>query len=200
MFKLLKLCVFIAALVPSASLAWRLYNANLGVNPAETLQLATGIWTLRFLIITLAVTPVRRITGWNRVIQYRRMLGLFAFYYGTLHFFSYLALDQVFSLKGMLADVVKRPFITVGFLAFVSMIPLALTSTKGWIRRLAPLADAAPSHLCSRARAVHYLWKVKVMVGSPVYYALIVAALLAFRGFWSVRKAASMRRQLIAAE
>src|SRR5688572_2827891 len=136
MFRLLKLVVFIAALGPSVSLASRLYSSNLGVNPAETLQLETGIWTLRFLVFTLAVTPLRRLTGWNRIIQYRRMLGLFAFYYGTLHFASYLVLDQFFSLEGMLADVAKRPFITLGFISFVAMIPLAVTSTKGWIRRL----------------------------------------------------------------
>jgi methionine sulfoxide reductase heme-binding subunit len=200
--RLVKPLVFVLALVPSAWLAWRLYTANLGVNPAETLQLETGIWTLRFLVVTLAVTPLRRLTGWNRVIQFRRMFGLFAFFYGTLHFFSYLALDQVFSLDGMLADVAKRPFITVGFLAFVSMIPLAVTSTKGWIRRLGRRWQTLHRliYVAGAAGAVHYLWKVKVMVGSPVYYAVMVAALLAFRVFWAVRKSASMRRQAIATE
>lgn len=202
MTRLVKPVVFVLALVPSASLAWRLYTSNLGVNPAETLQLETGIWTLRFLIVTLAVTPLRRLTGWNRVIQYRRMLGLFAFYYGTLHFFTYLALDQVFSLDGMLADVAKRPFITVGFLAFVSMIPLAVTSTRGWIRRLGRRWQTLHRliYVAGAAGAVHYLWKVKVMSGSPVYYASIVAALLLFRVLWAVRKSASMRRQVVATE
>jgi sulfoxide reductase heme-binding subunit YedZ len=187
---ILKLLVFALALVPFASLAWRLYNANLGINPAETLQLETGIWTLRFLIMTLAVTPLRRITGWNPVIQYRRMLGLFAFFYGTLHFFSYLALDQVFSLDGMLADVSKRPFITAGFVSFIVMVPLAVTSTKGWIRRLGRRWQMLHRliYLSAAAGAVHYLWKAKVATASPVYYAVIVGALLAFRIVWSVRK------------
>ena len=188
---ILKLLVFALALIPFGSLAWRLYRADLGVNPAETLQLETGIWTLRFLILTLAVTPMRRVTGWNRIIQYRRMLGLFAFFYGTLHFFSYLALDQYFSLEGMLADVRKRPFITAGFVSFILMVPLAVTSTKGWIRRLGRRWQVVHRlvYLAAAAGAVHYLWKVKVATGSPVYYAVIVGALLAFRVAWSVRKA-----------
>jgi sulfoxide reductase heme-binding subunit YedZ len=186
-----KLLVFALALIPFGSLAWRLYRADLGVNPAETLQLETGIWTLRFLILTLAVTPMRRVTGWNRIIQYRRMLGLFAFFYGTLHFFSYLALDQYFSLEGMLADVRKRPFITAGFVSFILMVPLAVTSTKGWIRRLGRRWQVVHRlvYLAAAAGAVHYLWKVKVATGPPVYYAVIVGALLAFRVAWSVRKA-----------
>ena len=202
MFRLLKLVVFIAAVGPSVSLASRLYSSNLGVNPAETLQLETGIWTLRFLVFTLAVTPLRRLTGWNRIIQYRRMLGLFAFYYGTLHFASYLVLDQFFSLEGMLADVAKRPFITLGFISFVAMIPLAVTSTKGWIRRLGRRWQSLHRliYVAGAAGAIHYLWKVKVMSGSPVYYALIVLALLAFRGFWTIRKSAGVRRQVITAE
>jgi sulfoxide reductase heme-binding subunit YedZ len=188
---ILKLLVFALALIPFGSLAWRLYRADLGVNPAETLQLETGIWTLRFLILTLAVTPMRRVTGWNRIIQYRRMLGLFAFFYGTLHFFSYLALDQYFSLEGMLADVRKRPFITAGFVSFILMVPLAVTSTKGWIRRLGRRWQVVHRlvYLAAAAGAVHYLWKVKVATGPPVYYAVIVGALLAFRVAWSVRKA-----------
>ena len=189
MIKLLKPTLFVAALLPAASLARRLYDADLGVNPAETLQLETGIWTLRFLIASLAVTPLRRVTGWNRLIQYRRMLGLFAFFYGVLHFFSYLALDLAFSLDGMLADVAKRPFITAGFIALVSMVPLAITSTKGWIRRLGRRWQRLHRlvYLAAAAGAVHYLWKVKVIAGSPVYYAAIVAILLAFRVAWSLR-------------
>jgi sulfoxide reductase heme-binding subunit YedZ len=202
MFKLSKPLLFAAALVPAVLLARALYTGNLGVNPAETLQLETGIWTLRFLVITLAVTPLRRITGWHRVVQYRRMLGLFAFFYGTLHFLSYIVLDQYFSLDGMLADVAKRPFITAGFIAFVAMIPLALTSTRGWIRRLGRRWQALHRlvYLAGAAGAVHYLWKVKVMVGSPVYYAGLVAALLAFRLFWSLRKSVRVRSQVVTAE
>jgi sulfoxide reductase heme-binding subunit YedZ len=202
MLKLLKPLVFIAALTPALLLARATYTGHLGVNPAETLQLATGIWTLRFLLITLAVTPLRRVTGWNRVIQYRRMLGLFAFFYGVLHFCSYLVLDQFFSLQGMLADVIKRPFITVGFVAFVSMVPLAVTSTKGWIRRLGRRWQSLHRlvYVAGIAGAVHYLWKVKVVIGSPVYYAAILAILLAFRAVRSARRTAFNRTQVVAAE
>ena len=202
MFKLSKLLLFTAALIPALSLAWRLYTADLGVNPAETLQLATGIWTLRFLVFTLAVTPLRRVTGWHRLVQYRRMLGLFAFFYGVLHVLSYIVLDQYFSLPGMLADVAKRPFITAGFVAFVAMVPLALTSTRGWIRRLGRRWQALHRlvYLAGAAGAVHYLWKVKVIVGSPVYYAAVLAALLAFRVVWSLRKRSSFRSQVVTAE
>jgi sulfoxide reductase heme-binding subunit YedZ len=187
--RLVKLLVFALALVPASLLALALYSGNLGVNPAETLQLETGIWTLRFLIVTLAVTPMRRVTGWNRLIQYRRMLGLFAFFYGALHFASYVVLDQYFSLEGMLADVTKRPFITAGFVAFASMLPLAVTSTRGWIRRLGRRWQLLHRlvYVAAAAGAVHYLWKVKVMAGSPVYYAGIVGFLLAFRIVWSLR-------------
>jgi sulfoxide reductase heme-binding subunit YedZ len=195
MFKLAKLLVFVLSLGPFVLLARALYAGNLGVNPAEALQLETGIWTLRFLIITLAVTPVRRITGWHRVIQYRRMLGLFAFFYGTLHFFSYLALDQLFSVDGMLDDVTKRPFITAGFVAFVSMAPLALTSTKGWIRRLGRRWQVLHRlvYLAAAAGALHYIWKVKVVSGPPVYYAAIVGVLLTFRIAWRIRAARTGR-------
>lgn len=202
MFKLVKLLSFFAALTPVVLLARALYTGNLGANPAETLQLETGIWTLRFLILTLAVTPLRRLTGWHRVIQYRRMLGLFAFFYGTLHFISYLALDQVFSLEGILDDVTKRPFITAGFVAFVSMIPLAVTSTKGWIRRLGRRWQVLHRlvYVAAMAGAVHYLWKVKVVIGAPVYYAAIVGGLLAVRALLAARKSALVRRQVVVTE
>ncbi len=201
MFTLSKLLVFVAALIPALMLAHALYTGNLGVNPAETLQLETGIWTLRFLVLTLAVTPVRRITGWHRVIRYRRMLGLFAFFYAALHVLTYIVLDHFFSLEGMLDDVVKRPFITAGVVAFVAMVPLALTSTRGWIRRLGRRWQALHRlvYLAGAAGAVHYLWKGKVIVGSPVYYAVLVAALLVFRLLWSLRTV-RIRSQVVTAE
>src|SRR5436190_16056095 len=134
--RVLKPAVFILALVPAALLVRGMLRGDLGINPAETIQLETGRWTFKFLLLTLAVTPVRRLTGWNPIIQFRRMLGLFAFFYGTLHFASYWAFDLVFAFGGMFADIAKRPFITMGFIAWVLMLPLAITSTKGWIRRL----------------------------------------------------------------
>src|SRR5262245_53779608 len=163
---------------------------NLRINPAETIQLQTGRWTFKFLLLPLSVTPLRRTTGWNGAIQYRRMLGLFAFFYGTLHFTSYWAFDLVFAFGRMFADVVKRPFITMGFAAYLLMLPLALTSTKGWIRRLGRKWALLHRLIYASAAcaAIHFAWKQKVFAGDPVYYALIVTALLGFRVIWAVRQ------------
>jgi sulfoxide reductase heme-binding subunit YedZ len=191
MRKALKPLVFTLSLAPVAYLLFLGYTNDLGVNPAETLQLETGEWALRFLVATLAITPVRRLTGWNRLIQYRRMLGLFAFFYACLHFLSYLVLDKYFALDEMMADVFKRPFITLGFVAFVLMIPLAVTSTKGWIRRLGRrwLLLHRLIYVSGVAAAAHYIWKVKVVLGPPVYYAVAIAGLLGLRILWQLKAA-----------
>ena len=201
MQKLLKTIAFLLALVPVGTLAYRTYTNDLGVNPAETLQLGTGGWALKFLVITLAVTPIRRVTGWNRVIQYRRMLGLFSFFYACLHFLTYVVLDKYFAFGEMMADVVKRPFITAGFVAFVAMLPLALTSTKGWIRRLGRRWQMLHRliYLSGVAAAVHFVWKVKVAIGEPVYYAIAIAVLLGFRLVWQMRASKSFRAQRVSA-
>ena len=185
----LKLLVFIAALMPAGYLAYGLFYGDLGVNPAETLQLETGIWAFRFLLLSLAITPLRRLTGWNRVISYRRTFGLFAFFYSALHLAAYVVLDRYFDLSGIWEDVARRPFITAGMVAFVLMLPLALTSTKGWIRRLGRRWALLHRlvYLSAIAAAIHYLWKVKVVIGSPVYYAIILGALLGFRILWALR-------------
>jgi sulfoxide reductase heme-binding subunit YedZ len=190
--RLIKPTIFILALLPTAWLTWGLLTGNLGANPAETLQLQTGRWAFKFLILTLAVTPIRRLTGWNTVIQYRRMLGLFAFYYASLHFTTYIVLDQYFDWRNMLVDVRKRPFITMGFTAFVLLIPLAATSTRGWIRRLGRKWQTLHrliyvSGLCA---AIHFIWKVKVVSGAPVWYAAAIVGLLGFRLVWWARKRA----------
>ena len=186
---LARTAVFALCLVPAGWLTYALFYGDLGVNPAETLQLQTGIWALRLLVVTLAITPLRRITGWNRLIQYRRMLGLFAFFYACLHLASYVVLDRYFDLSGIWDDVVERPFITAGMVAFVTMVPLAVTSTRGWIRRLGRRWQLLHRlvYLSAIAAAVHYLWKVKVVIGSPVYYAAIIAGLLLFRLAWALR-------------
>jgi methionine sulfoxide reductase heme-binding subunit len=190
MHKSRKLLVFLAALSPFAWLAFRTLTGRLTANPIEDIELTTGIWTLRLLVITLSLTPLRRLTGWNQIIQYRRMLGLFAFFYATLHFATYLVFDQWFNVTLMVQDVVKRPFITMGFTAFVLMIPLAITSTKGWIRRLGRRWQQLHRliYLSGIAAGIHYLWKVKVPIGSPVYYAVVIALLLAFRVIWAIRR------------
>ena len=199
MQKLAKAAVFLAALTPALWLAFRTYTGRLSANPIEDFTLTTGIWALRLLVITLAITPLRRITGWNRLIQYRRMLGLFAFFYAFLHFAVWLTdrwLDPLFGPDLIIGDIAKRPFITMGMIAFVLMVPLAMTSTKGWIRRLGKrwILLHRLIYISGIAAAIHYLWKVKVATGSPVYYAVIVGALLAFRVVWTLRKRAGTQQ------
>lgn len=195
MQRLAKPVVFVAALLPALWLAFRTYTGRLSANPIEDLTLTTGIWTLRLLVITLAVTPLRHVTGWNRLIQYRRMLGLFTFFYAFLHLAVWLTdrwLDPLFGPALIFDDIAKRPFITMGMIAFVLMVPLAITSTRGWIRRLGRrwILLHRLIYISGIAAAIHYLWKVKVAAGSPVYYAVIIGALLAFRVIWSLRKRA----------
>jgi len=169
---------------------WRGLHQELGANPVEAITDTTGDWTLRFLVITLAITPVRKIANQPWLIRFRRMFGLFAFFYACLHFTTYIWLDQYFDLRSMLKDVAKRPFITAGFTAFVLLIPLALTSTTGWIRRLGG-ARWQKLHrliyLSGIAGAIHYYWKVKSDVREPVFYLAVVLLLLAFRAVTAAR-------------
>jgi methionine sulfoxide reductase heme-binding subunit len=181
---LAKPAVFVAALAPLALLAWRAVEGTLGANPIETITHGTGDWTLRFLLLTLAVTPARRLSGWNGVIRYRRMLGLFAFFYGCLHLMTYVWLDQFFDWAGMMKDVAKRPFITAGFTAYVLLVPLAFTSTAGMIRRLGGRAWRRLHRLAYVSAALgvaHYWWLVKADIRRPRNYAVLLAALLLVR-------------------
>src|SRR5687768_8567381 len=143
-------------------LAFNVATGRTSANPAEDILLTTGIWAFRLLLATLAITPLRRLTGWNRLIQYRRMLGLFAFFYATVHLVSYLAFDRVFQWGEIAADVAKRPFITAGMTAFALMLPLAATSTRGWIRRLGRRWQLLHRlvYLSAAAAALHFIWKV----------------------------------------
>jgi sulfoxide reductase heme-binding subunit YedZ len=188
--RIAKALVFVIALIPVAQLVRGFLTGNLGVNPAETIQLATGRWALKFLLTSLAVTPVRRLTGWNGIIQYRRMIGLFAFFYATLHFASYWAFDLSFAFGAMVGDVLKRPFIALGFTAFLLLVPLALTSTKGWIRHLGKKWALLHRlvYLSAICAVVHFAWKVKVFTGDPVVYAAVLAVLLGFRVLWIWRQ------------
>ena len=179
-----KVVVFVAALGPLVYLGWGAWARALGANPIETITHETGVWTLRFLVITLAITPLRRWTGWNDAIRFRRMLGLFAFFYGTLHLLTYLWLDQFFDVAGIIKDVYKRPFITAGTTAFVLMVPLALTSTAGMIRRLGGRRWQALHRLTYVAAiggVVHYWWLVKADIRPPRNYAILIGVLLAAR-------------------
>jgi sulfoxide reductase heme-binding subunit YedZ len=179
-----KLCVFSACLAPLIVLAWQALSDQLGANPIDEITDRTGIWTLRLLLITLAVTPVRRLTGWNRLVQVRRMLGLWAFFYASLHFLTYIWLDQFFVLDDIVADVMERPFITVGFTSFILLIPLAVTSTTGMIKRLGGKWWQRLHRLIyaiAIGGVVHYLWLVKVDTQQPLIYGSILAALLVYR-------------------
>jgi sulfoxide reductase heme-binding subunit YedZ len=201
MHKTAKALIFLACAAPAVWLLTRTLTGRLGINPVEDLELTTGIWALRLLVFTLLVTPIRRLTGWNRVVQYRRMLGLFAFFYASVHFAIYIGVDQFFAFGFILKDVAKRPFITMGFTAFALMVPLALTSTRGWIRRLGRRWQVLHRlvYLSAVCAAIHYLWKVKVMIGSPVYYAAGIGALLAFRLVWGLRSAKTLKAQRVTA-
>jgi methionine sulfoxide reductase heme-binding subunit len=182
--RFLKPAVFVAALAPALYLVYGAIADTLGANPIDAVTDETGTWTLRFLALTLLVTPLRRWTGWNALIRFRRMLGLFAFFYGTLHFLTYLVLDQFFAFDEIVADIVKRPFITVGFTAFVLMIPLALTSTAGSIRRLGGRRWNLLHkliYLSAIGGVVHYLWLVKSDISRPARYGAVVGILLAAR-------------------
>jgi methionine sulfoxide reductase heme-binding subunit len=187
-----KAAVFLLCLVPLGVLVWRLFTNNLGANPVEFIQHATGDWTLRFLIFTLCITPFRKLFKLPDLIRFRRMLGLFAFFYVCLHFLTYLGPDQSFDLSGMWKDVAKRPFITVGFAAFVSLIPLAITSTAGWIRRIGGKRWQLLHRLIYFAAVcgvVHYYWLVKSDVRKPLFYGALVGILLLWRlGDWFFKR------------
>jgi len=197
---LVKPAVFLASVAPSAWLAWAALNGRLSANPLADLTNETGVWALRFLCLTLMVTPARRLTGWNDAIRFRRMLGLFAFFYGSLHLLTYVVADRLAGLdfqEGIVAwttarglaiaigsDVLKRPFITIGFTAWLCMVPLAITSTAGMIRRLGGRRWQALHRLtyaAAIAGVLHYWWLVKADVSRPQIYALIVGCLLALR-------------------
>ena len=199
MHKLVKPLVFILALVPLTWLIFAVLSGRTSPNPAEDIILTTGIWALRFLLLTLAITPIRRLTGWNILIKYRRMLGLFAFFYACAHLLSYLAFDRLFELGEIAADIAKRPFITAGMAAFALLVPLAVTSTRGWIRRLGRRWQLLHRLVYASAVAacLHFIWKVKVAMGEPVYYAGILAVLLVFRVLWRLRSRGRLRPQAL---
>lgn len=179
-----KIIVFSLSSIPLLIIIWRGFHNNLTANPVEFLQHRTGDWTLRFLIFTLCITPFRKVLNLPELIRFRRMLGLFAFFYASLHFLTYLGPDQSFNFAGMLKDVVKRPFITVGFTAFVLLIPLAITSTAGWVRRLGGKRWQALHrgiYLCAILGVIHYYWLVKSDVREPLFYGFLVGILLLWR-------------------
>lgn len=181
-----KALVFINSLVPLALLAWDGARSQLGANPLEYVTRTTGMLTLIFLVLSLAVTPLRKITGWNWLGMHRRMLGLYGFFYGALHFLTYIWFDRFFNFKSAVGDVIQRPFIAVGFAAFLIMIPLAVTSTNGMVRRLggkrwSRLHKAA--YVAAALGVLHYWMLVKSDVRLPLGFALVLGVLLGYRIF-----------------
>ncbi len=201
-----KVVVFLLCLVPVGRLGLNAYHRDLSANPIEFITHATGDWTLRFLAITLAITPLRKILRMPQLIRFRRMLGLFAFFYGCLHLSTWLGLDKAFDFGEMWQDVQKRRFITAGFAAFLLMAPLAITSTAGWIRRLGgkrwqKLHRAI--YFSAIAGVIHYYWLVKSDVRVPLIYAAIIGLLLAWRlGSWLIgrKKPGARAEEMITAE
>jgi sulfoxide reductase heme-binding subunit YedZ len=183
--------LFVLCLGPLTWLLWDGVTDNLGANPVETVRRYTGYWTLRFLLITLAVTPLRRLSGWNAIIRLRRMLGLFTFFYACLHFVSYIWLDQFFMWDAIIEDVFDRPFITMGYASFLLLIPLALTSTNGMVKRLGArrwqrLHQSV--YVIGIAGVIHFFWLVKSDISRPVMYGAWLAVLLGYRLVWIVHK------------
>ncbi len=183
MFSWLKPAIFAVCLIPLGQLAYRAYDGDLGANPIDTVTRFTGSWALIFLLTSLAITPLRRISGWNELIKFRRMLGLYAFFYALLHFSTFVGLDHFFDLNRIGKDIIKRPYVTAGFTAFLMVIPLALTSTAGMIRRLGKRWQHLHRlvYLAAIAAVIHFYWLVKSDITRPVQYGAVLAALLGYR-------------------
>jgi methionine sulfoxide reductase heme-binding subunit len=188
-----KVFVFLLCLVPALLLVWDWHKDALGPNPAENIIHTNGNWTIRFLLITLSITPLRGLLGIPWLIQFRRMLGLFAFFYGSLHLMSYLWLDQFFDWAGIWKDIYKRPFITVGFAAWLLMVPLALTSTAWSIRKLGGKRWRVLHrliYLTALGGVIHFYWLVKSDVRLPLLYGAILLVLMLYRAVvWRVKRA-----------
>jgi methionine sulfoxide reductase heme-binding subunit len=189
---ILKPAVFLICLVPAGWLLFDTFTGNLSANPLEDIRNRTGDWTLRFLLITLGVTPLRRISGWNSSIRFRRMLGLFAFFYGFIHLATYIWLDQYFAWAEILKDMfLKRPFIISGYISFFLMLPLAITSTRKWISRLGGGRWQMLHRLIyfsAIAGVLHYYWRVKADIERPVAYGAVLVVLLGIRGWYAIRR------------
>jgi len=189
-FRVTKPLVFLLCLLPVMHLlagAFSIAGQSLGANPIEELLHALGRWGLKILLLTLAITPLRRWTGWNWLIRFRRMLGLFAFFYIVLHFLVYAILDQGLDIEAIVEDVIKRPYITLGMAGLLMLIPLAVTSTKGMMRRLGKRWQKL--HRLVYAIAVvavwHFYWQVKLDTLEPILYALVLAGLLGVRVYFA---------------
>ena len=187
---LAKIAIWVVGLAPPIWLTAALFRRTLGINPVETIILVQGRWTLVFLIATLAVTPIRRLTGWNRIVQLRRLLGLFAFFHACVHFLSYVGIDHFFALSIIVEDVLERRYITAGFTALVLLVPLAVTSTRGWIRRLGKRWQRLHrlAYVAAALGVLHFYWKVKADTFWPLVAAVTLAGLFAVRLYYRKRR------------
>jgi sulfoxide reductase heme-binding subunit YedZ len=181
--RLLKAVLFLGALAPFAVLLFDAFTDGLGADPVKSITHRTGWWTLALLLVTLSITPLRRLTGYNRLVQQRRRLGLFAFFYATMHLLTYVVLDQTLDLSYVGEDIAKRPYITIGFTAWLLLVPLAVTSTRGWIRRLGKrwVRLHRLIYLVAILGVIHFYWQVKKDVREPLIFAAVLGVLLAFR-------------------
>lgn len=196
--RVVKPALFIVCLIPLAVMAWDAFNNQLGANPIEKIMRRTGDWTLRFLLITLTITPARQLLNLPWLIKLRRMLGLFAFFYALLHFTNYIWLDQYFDVDEIIKDVIKRKYITVGFVCFLMLIPLAITSTNNMVKRLGgkrwqKLHKSV--YAIAIGGVIHYLWLVKKDLTEPLIYAALLAVLLGYRIWQHQRKKSSQTAQ-----
>jgi sulfoxide reductase heme-binding subunit YedZ len=195
----LKAPVFLLCLGPAFVLTWKGFDDGLGANPIDVITRTTGRWTLTFLLITLSITPVRKLSGLAWMIRFRRMLGLFAFFYGSLHLMTYVWLDKFFDVHAMLHDIAKRRFITARMTAWFLMLPLALTSTKGWIRRMGGKRWQKLHRLIyfsAAAGVIHFIWLVKADLRRPLTYGAVLAVLLSYRLILSLISRIRARRAL----
>lgn len=195
-----KVWIALACLLPLSRLIYLGGSGGLGANPIEFITRSTGTWTLAGLLVTLSITPLRRLTGRADLVRYRRMLGLFTFFYGCLHFATYIWLDQFFDPAAIAKDIVKRPFITVGFTAFVLLIPLAATSTHAMMRRLGRRWQQLHRLVYPIAvlGVIHFLWLVKKDLTEPLIYGVALALLLALRLPWGIRLLQATRERFVA--
>lgn len=193
--KAAKAVIWVLALIPAAMIFVDFQAGRLGANPIEEVLHRLGWWALLFLMLSLAITPIRRISGWNRIIRFRRLIGLFAFAYATAHLLGYVVLDQWFAWEYIVEDITERPFILAGFSAWLLLVPLAITSTTGWIRRLGRrwLVLHRVVYVAAALGTLHFFWRVKADTREPLVFAALLALLLLLRTSLAGRKLADLR-------
>ena len=195
MIRYLKPLIFAAALIPAAALVYGFYTNGLTANPGDYLTDQTGTWALAFLVISLTVTPIRRLSGWHPIIRLRRMLGLFSFFYALLHLLTWIVFVHFFDVEFMIEDVLMRPFITIGMATFLILLALALTSNVFAIRKLGRKWRTLHrlAYVAAITAVIHFWWLVKADITEPRRWAVAVAALLGFRLWWAYRPRPSSR-------